>query len=434
MTKKIRHLYYYKKTNKKFIYPIIISIMLHIMIFFCLYKQFLLQNTNTVTPIFIDPILKAEQYRNNFINSYSHDQTHNKAQIQKKHDQEQSNRLKISNTTHHSKLNDQTHNKAQIQKKHDQEQSNRLKISNTTHHSKLNDQTHNKAQIQKKHDQEQSNRLKISNTTHHSKLNDQTHNKAQIQKKHDQEQSNRLKISNTTHHSKLNDQTHNKAQIQKKHDQEQSNRLKISNTTHHSKLNDQTHNKAQIQKKHDQEQSNRLKISNTTHHSKLNDQTHNKAQIQKKHDPTLAKNTLIHNQLSKVITDYTILEDLLNNLTKHNIINNNKNDKSYFAKIINNNQYIANNNIKTEEINFYKNMISESIQKKFYNASDYAGKECKLKIQLAPDGKLVSVDTLSGDLSLSHAATVAVKLANIPAPPNIDIYKIFKNTILKFSP
>ncbi|WP_420022172.1 cell envelope integrity protein TolA [Candidatus Blochmanniella camponoti] len=156
----------------------------------------------------------------------------------------------------------------------------------------------------------------------------------------------------------------------------------------------------------------------------------------KKNQNIVEKNILIHDKLNYQSHESNELSNLLNTLiNKKKSIENNKEFKLNLTTKKNDNENnISNEIIKNNEINIYKRMISESIQKKFYNFSHYVGKQCNLRIKLAPDGTLLSVTAISGDYDLCQAAIIAAKLAKIPKPPNSDIYEIFKNTILNFSP
>lgn len=86
------------------------------------------------------------------------------------------------------------------------------------------------------------------------------------------------------------------------------------------------------------------------------------------------------------------------------------------------------------EIKSYLNQIIHAIQSKFYDASLYKGKTCHLRIKLAPDGKLISIREEIGDTDLCQAAVAAAKQAHIPKPPNKDVYQVFKNASLVFTP
>ncbi|URJ30294.1 cell envelope integrity protein TolA [Blochmannia endosymbiont of Camponotus sp.] len=190
-----------------------------------------------------------------------------------------------------------------------------------------------------------------------------------------------------------------------------------------------------IEKKKNQDQSNLFKITETQR--PLEGRTINNIPEKKKNQHTTStKNTLVHNEPNNILHDSNVLNNLLNTLiNKQNSVKNNEKIKlNFIIKKNNNHGDITSNIIKNNEINTYKRMISESIQKKFYNASNYAGKKCDLRIKLAPDGTLLSITAISGDISLCQAATIAAKSAKIPKPPNTDVYEVFKNIILNFSP
>ncbi|MFT4464640.1 MAG: cell envelope integrity protein TolA [Sodalis sp. (in: enterobacteria)] len=86
------------------------------------------------------------------------------------------------------------------------------------------------------------------------------------------------------------------------------------------------------------------------------------------------------------------------------------------------------------EIDAYKAQVSRAISNKFYDASSYSGRTCDLRIKLAPDGLLISVTAVGGDPALCQAAVSAAKLATIPRPPSPQVYEVFKNATLGFSP
>ncbi|URJ31484.1 cell envelope integrity protein TolA [Blochmannia endosymbiont of Camponotus sp.] len=222
------------------------------------------------------------------------------------------------------------------------------------------------------------------------------------------------------------------AKIEKKKNQDQSNRLKITETQR--PLEGRTINNI-TEKKKNQDQSNLFKITETQR--PLEGRTINNIPEKKKNQHTTStKNTLVHNEPNNILHDSNVLNNLLNTLiNKQNSVKNNEKIKlNFIIKKNNNHGDITSNIIKNNEINTYKRMISESIQKKFYNASNYAGKKCDLRIKLAPDGTLLSITAISGDISLCQAATIATKSAKIPKPPNTDVYEVFKNIILNFSP
>lgn len=66
------------------------------------------------------------------------------------------------------------------------------------------------------------------------------------------------------------------------------------------------------------------------------------------------------------------------------------------------------------DISGYMGQIQGAIQSKFYDASSFAGKTCDLRIKLAPDGLLISVQA-------AGAIRLCVKLRCLP--PSWRIYR-----------
>lgn len=88
----------------------------------------------------------------------------------------------------------------------------------------------------------------------------------------------------------------------------------------------------------------------------------------------------------------------------------------------------------SSDINGYIWQIQGAIQSKFYDPSLFTGKTCDLRIKLAPDGLIISVQEVGGDPVLCQAAVSAAKLAQMPKPPNAVIYQHFKYFTLGFRP
>ena len=86
------------------------------------------------------------------------------------------------------------------------------------------------------------------------------------------------------------------------------------------------------------------------------------------------------------------------------------------------------------DINGYMGQIQGAIQSKFYDPGSFTGKTCDLRIKLAPDGLLISVQEVGGDPALCQAAVSAAKLAQMPKPPSDAVYQHFKNFTLGFKP
>ena len=86
----------------------------------------------------------------------------------------------------------------------------------------------------------------------------------------------------------------------------------------------------------------------------------------------------------------------------------------------------------SEDIRLYAHQIKSAIEKQFGDASKYSGKECTLRMHMAPNGLLLEVKRESGDLDLCREAMNAIKNADIPAPPSPEVYKVFQNGVLDF--
>lgn len=86
------------------------------------------------------------------------------------------------------------------------------------------------------------------------------------------------------------------------------------------------------------------------------------------------------------------------------------------------------------DINGYMGQIQGAIQSKFYDPGLFTGKTCDLRIKLASDGLLISVQEVGGDPALCQAAVSAAKLAQMPKPPSDAVYQHFKNFKLGFKP
>jgi len=90
--------------------------------------------------------------------------------------------------------------------------------------------------------------------------------------------------------------------------------------------------------------------------------------------------------------------------------------------------------VSTAELNQFKSQIHNAISNKFINPKLYSGKNCVLKIQLAPDGLLLNVTAEEGDATLCREAISATKLASFPKPKNNQLYQQVKNLTIDFRP
>lgn len=86
------------------------------------------------------------------------------------------------------------------------------------------------------------------------------------------------------------------------------------------------------------------------------------------------------------------------------------------------------------ELDKYKSLVLNAISNKFINPNKlYSGRNCVLKIQIAPDGLLLNVVSESGDDALCREAISATKLAVIPKPSST-LYQEVKVMTLDFQP
>ena len=88
----------------------------------------------------------------------------------------------------------------------------------------------------------------------------------------------------------------------------------------------------------------------------------------------------------------------------------------------------------SEEIRQYAIQVREAIEEQLKDASKYSGKECSLRMYMAPNGLLLQVKREGGDPDLCREAMNAVKHADIPVPPSPEVYKVFHNGVLDFKP
>lgn len=86
------------------------------------------------------------------------------------------------------------------------------------------------------------------------------------------------------------------------------------------------------------------------------------------------------------------------------------------------------------EINSYAGQIQAAIQSKFYDWESFKGRQCILRLRLAPDGLLIDVKSEGGDPALCQAALAAARQARIPKPPSQAVYEALKNAPLDFKP
>ncbi|OQM34324.1 cell envelope integrity TolA C-terminal domain-containing protein [bacterium endosymbiont of Pedicinus badii] len=92
------------------------------------------------------------------------------------------------------------------------------------------------------------------------------------------------------------------------------------------------------------------------------------------------------------------------------------------------------NSTLRKESEIYKKKLYNSIKKNFYVYKKHLGKTCIVKIRISKNGKIFIVQFEPKKSSLCVSALQSIKSANIPIPNNEEIYKIFENTTIEFSP
>ncbi len=86
------------------------------------------------------------------------------------------------------------------------------------------------------------------------------------------------------------------------------------------------------------------------------------------------------------------------------------------------------------ETDAYQGLIVATIQRYWLVDQTMFGKECQLKVQLAPDGLVISVSGGQGDTAVCRASVAAInKIDKFPAPPAA-IYASAKNLSLTLQP
>ncbi|EDW4373886.1 cell envelope integrity protein TolA [Salmonella enterica subsp. diarizonae] len=85
-----------------------------------------------------------------------------------------------------------------------------------------------------------------------------------------------------------------------------------------------------------------------------------------------------------------------------------------------------------EDIRRYALQIRSAIESNFYDIDQYTGKQCVLRIRMAPDGVILNIKSEGGDPALCRAAMKAARKAEWPRPPSPAVYNVFKTAVLDF--
>ncbi|ECA3795203.1 cell envelope integrity protein TolA [Salmonella enterica subsp. enterica] len=96
--------------------------------------------------------------------------------------------------------------------------------------------------------------------------------------------------------------------------------------------------------------------------------------------------------------------------------------------------FVAHTLAMGEEIRKYALQIKSAIESNFYDIDQYTGKQCVLRIQMAPDGVILNIRSEGGDPDLCPAAMEAANKTELPRPPSPSVYEVFKKVVLDFRP
>lgn len=80
----------------------------------------------------------------------------------------------------------------------------------------------------------------------------------------------------------------------------------------------------------------------------------------------------------------------------------------------------------------YQAQIRTAIERKLYDAMNYRGRTCTLRINLGADGTLLDVKAVAGDSVLCRAALAAAQQAHFPPPPSQAIWQKYRGALLDF--
>ncbi|RYV02213.1 cell envelope integrity protein TolA [Shewanella sp. OPT22] len=87
------------------------------------------------------------------------------------------------------------------------------------------------------------------------------------------------------------------------------------------------------------------------------------------------------------------------------------------------------------EVEKYKALISQTIQRNLVIDQSMQGKSCRVNIRLAQDGFVISANVLGGDTIVCRAAKAAIsKAGRLPVSPDANVYNEMKDINLKVSP
>ncbi|MBY5991955.1 cell envelope integrity protein TolA [Ferrimonas balearica] len=87
------------------------------------------------------------------------------------------------------------------------------------------------------------------------------------------------------------------------------------------------------------------------------------------------------------------------------------------------------------EVDRYSVLIQQAIKRNLREDRSMRGKECRVRLSLAPDGFVISQRVVSGDPQVCRATEAAIRAAgNLPVSPEPDVYQQMKDLTITFKP
>ncbi|MBY5920044.1 cell envelope integrity protein TolA [Ferrimonas balearica] len=87
------------------------------------------------------------------------------------------------------------------------------------------------------------------------------------------------------------------------------------------------------------------------------------------------------------------------------------------------------------EVDRYSVLIQQAIKRNLREDRSMRGKECRVRLMLAPDGFVISQSVISGDAQVCRATEAAIRAAgNLPVSAEPDVYQQMKDLTITFKP
>ncbi|WP_337263062.1 MULTISPECIES: cell envelope integrity protein TolA [unclassified Serratia (in: enterobacteria)] len=87
-----------------------------------------------------------------------------------------------------------------------------------------------------------------------------------------------------------------------------------------------------------------------------------------------------------------------------------------------------------ERLQVYIRDLTEAIERKLYRLKSFEGKECDVSFSMDRNGTVINISAIEGYQPLCEAGIKAIKNAEIPAPPDDEVYKHFQRLVISFKP